>query len=263
VGNEGRAAPLLYVTIVVGKRALSAAAKGKERGMLHGERHNSSPHETRAREILPHSNPTAHHDECTPGIERKLGLSLNLVEDLLQCITREERTSRHFAAPMAGSGHGIGFGQASAYGSDPRRPAAPMSGTPSPFSWAVWVRTSLCPSAVMARPMITPTRSSTIIISPVRAGVGCRTGSKRIITAPMRIAASPMQQASLSRQAIWWRRGGDIESQRRDTSNCPSPPCNGSRSLPRDSFGDRHGRVGLSFPARLSIVGEITPRHVH
>jgi len=31
---------------------------------------------------------------------------------------------------------------------------------------------------------------------------------KRIITAPMRIAASPVQQALLSRQAIWWRTDG-------------------------------------------------------
>jgi hypothetical protein len=33
--------------------------------------------------------------------------------------------------------------------------------------------------------------------------------SKRIITAPTRIAASPRQQASLSRQAICWRGGGN------------------------------------------------------
>jgi hypothetical protein len=97
-----------------------------------------------------------------------------------------------------------------AYGSDPRRPAAPMSGlTSPPFSLAVCVRTSLSPSAVTARPMITPNKSSTIIVSPVRAGVRYRSDPKRITTAPMRIAASPMQQASLSRQAICWRGGGD------------------------------------------------------
>jgi hypothetical protein len=99
---------------------------------------------------------------------------------------------------------------AAAYGSDPRRPAAPMSGLISPpFSRAVCVRTSISPSAMMARPMITPNKSSAIIISPVRAGVRYRSDPKRITTAPMRIAASPMQQALLSRQAICWRGGGD------------------------------------------------------
>jgi hypothetical protein len=32
---------------------------------------------------------------------------------------------------------------------------------------------------------------------------------KRIIAAPMRIARGPLQQASLSRWAIWWPDGGD------------------------------------------------------
>jgi hypothetical protein len=31
---------------------------------------------------------------------------------------------------------------------------------------------------------------------------------KRIITAPMHIAASPVQQTLLSHQAIWWRGDG-------------------------------------------------------
>ena len=44
-------------------------------------------------------------------------------------------------------------------------------------------------------------------ISPTRAGVSCRS-DKRIITAPMRVTASPVLQASLSRQAIWWRGDG-------------------------------------------------------
>lgn len=45
------------------------------------------------------------------------------------------------------------------------------------------------------------------IISPTRAGV--RYGlDTRTIAAPMRIAASPVQQASLSHRAIWWRSDG-------------------------------------------------------
>jgi hypothetical protein len=55
--------------------------------------------------------------------------------------------------------------------------------------------------------MIAQSRNAATIISPVRAGVRCRS-DKRIIAAPMRIATSPVQQASLSRQAIWWRGDG-------------------------------------------------------
>ncbi len=99
---------------------------------------------------------------------------------------------------------------ASAYGSDPRRSATPTSGSgPPPFSPAVCVRTSLCSSTVMTRPMITPTKINAITISPVRAGARYGLDSKRIIAAPVCIAASPRQQASLSRPAIWWRSGGN------------------------------------------------------
>jgi hypothetical protein len=35
----------------------------------------------------------------------------------------------------------------------------------------------------------------------------------------MRIAASPPQQASLSRQAIWWRGGGDLAFQLQSDRN--------------------------------------------
>lgn len=99
---------------------------------------------------------------------------------------------------------------ASAYGSDPRRFATPTSGSgPPPFSPAVCVRTSLCSSTVMTRPMITPTKINAITISPVRAGARYGLDSKRIIAAPVCIAASPRQQASLSRPAIWWRSGGN------------------------------------------------------
>lgn len=99
---------------------------------------------------------------------------------------------------------------ASAYGSDPRRSATPISGSgPPPFSRAVCVRTSLFSSTVMTRPMITPIKISAITISPVRAGVRYGLDSKRIIAAPVYIAASPRQQASLSHPAIWWRSGGN------------------------------------------------------
>ena len=73
------------------------------------------------------------------------------------------------------------------------------------------VRTSLCSDAVMTRTTIAPSTSTTSIISPVRAGVRCRS-YKRTIAEPMRIATSPVQQAWLSRQAIWWRGDGDPAS---------------------------------------------------
>ena len=91
----------------------------------------------------------------------------------------------------------------------PLRSATPISeGDSATVSRAVCVRTSLCSDTVMTRTTIAPSRSSVTIISPVRAGVSYRL-DKRIIAAPMRIAASPLQQASLSRWAIWWRGGGD------------------------------------------------------
>ena len=86
------------------------------------------------------------------------------------------------------------------YGSDPLRPLTPPASgvTRALFSGLVGVRTSLCSDAVMTRTTIVPTRSTKSTISPVRAGVRYRL-DKRIIAAPMRIAASPLQQASLSR----------------------------------------------------------------
>ena len=79
---------------------------------------------------------------------------------------------------------------------------------------------------MVTRTTIAPSKSSATTISPVRAGVRYRLDPPRIIIAPMRIAAGPLQQASLSRRAIWWRGGGDptfnlLRTQRRvPPQNC-------------------------------------------
>ncbi len=79
------------------------------------------------------------------------------------------------------------------YSSDPLRPLTPVFGaTRSPFSGVADGRTSLCSDAVITRKTIAPSRSSMSRISPTRAGVSCRS-DKRIITAPMRITANPVQ----------------------------------------------------------------------
>ena len=86
-----------------------------------------------------------------------------------------------------------------------------------PWSRAMYVGTSPCSDTVTTRTTIAPSTSTVTMISPVTAGEVRVKLDKRIITAPMRIAAKPPGQSVVESfgDLVAWQWRSDVQHARR------------------------------------------------